>query len=299
MHASSGLELLGRLKDLLYLVLVSIVWGFSFIIIKGTLASLDSNFVSLARMLLSFLVLLPFARISGIRFIDKMRLMLIGGVQFGLMYVAYVASFHYLPAHVIALMTTTTPLFVAAFSDLFNKEVQHKILLAAALAVAGGAVIKLPAQSMTAGLYGIALIQISNAAFAYGQIAYKRLMKTQENLRDKRVFGLMYGGAVLVTGIFSIAFTDYHHLSVQPHQWMALGYLGIIASGVCFFLWNLGARKVNEGTLAVMNNLKIPIGVFAGLVVLKENTDYLRLAAGCVLFAAALWVATGRNRSQV
>lgn len=283
---------------MLYLILVSIVWGFSFIIIKGTLTSLDSNFVSLARMLLSFLVLIPFARISGIKLSDKLRLMIIGGVQFGLMYVAYVASFRYLPAHVIALMTTTTPLFVAVFSDLLNKEVRKKIFLAAVLAATGGAIIKLPGQSMTASLCGIALIQISNAAFAYGQIAYKRLMKGQENLQDKNVFGFMYGGAVIVTGLFSIAFTDYHHLAVQPHQWMALAYLGIIASGLCFFLWNRGARKVNEGTLAVMNNLKIPIGVIAGLVILKENTDYWRLAVGCVLFAAALWVASRRGAEK-
>jgi carboxylate/amino acid/amine transporter len=285
---------------LAYLVLVSIVWGFSFIIIKGTLASLDSNFVSLVRMLLSFLVLIPFARISGVKLSDKLRLMLIGGVQFGLMYVAYVASFRYLPAHVIALMTTTTPLFVAVFSDLFNKEVRLKILLAAVLAAAGGAMIKLAEQSMTANLYGIALIQISNAAFAYGQIAYKRLMAEQEELQDKKVFGLMYGGAVIVTGVFSLVFTDYPHLSLEPHQWMALAYLGIIASGLCFFLWNRGARKVSEGTLAVMNNLKIPIGVIAGLVILKESTDYLRLIAGCGLFAAALWVAgLISRRSQV
>jgi drug/metabolite transporter (DMT)-like permease len=283
------------MKTLLYLVLVSIVWGFSFIIIKGTLASLDSNFVSLARMLLSFLVLIPFVRLSGIRFFDKLQLMLIGGVQFGLMYVAYVASFRYLPAHVIALMTTTTPLFVAVFSDLFNKEVRKIILLAAVLAAVGGAVIKLPKQSMTASLWGITLIQISNAAFAYGQIAYKRLMGERESLRDKKVFGLMYGGAVVVTAIFSIVYTDYAHLTVHPHQWMSLAYLGIIASGLCFLLWNLGARKVNEGTLAVMNNLKIPIGVIAGLVILKENTDYLRLAAGCGLFAAALWIASYRR----
>jgi drug/metabolite transporter (DMT)-like permease len=279
---------------LFYLVLVSIVWGFSFIIIKGTLSSLDSNFVSLARMLLSFLVLAPFGRVSGIRLPDKWMLMTIGGIQFGVMYVAYVAAFRYLPAHIIALMTTTTPLFVAVFSDLSKRERRNAILLAAVLAAAGGAIIKLPGQSMAGGLLGIALIQISNAAFAYGQIAYKRLMRRREDLQDKRVFGLMYGGALIVTGFSSMLFTDYRHLSVQPHQWMALAYLGIIASGLCFFLWNRGGRKVSEETLAVMNNLKIPIGVIAGLVILKENTDYLRLIAGCVLFAAALWVAGRR-----
>ena len=34
-----------------YLIIVSIVWGFSFIIIKGSLASLDSAFVSFVRLL--------------------------------------------------------------------------------------------------------------------------------------------------------------------------------------------------------------------------------------------------------
>jgi drug/metabolite transporter (DMT)-like permease len=286
---------------LLYLCLVSIIWGFSFIIIKGALSSLDSNFVSLIRMVLSFFVFIPFTRMSGIPFSDKARLMLIGGIQFGLMYVTYVASFQYLPAHVVALLTTTTPLFVTGFSDLVNKEFKKTLVLAAMLAVAGGAVIKLPKQSMVSGLYGIALLQISNAAFAYGQIAYKRLMETRENLEDKKVFGLLYGGAVMVTGVFTLVFTDYHRLSIQPHQWMALGYLGMIASGCCFFLWNIGARKVNAGTLAVMNNLKIPIGVIAGLVILKESTDYLRLLFGCGLFAAALWMTVSRrsNRSQV
>lgn len=241
-------------------------------------------------MLLSFLVLVPFVRASGIKISDRLQLMFIGGIQFGLMYVAYVASYQYIPAHVIALLTTTTPLFVTIFGGLLKRKIHKGFLMAAMLAVAGGAIIKLPEQALSVSIYGMVLLQISNAAFAYGQIAYKRLMDAREHLRDRNVFGFLYGGAVIVAGIFSLAATEYRQLSVQPQQWLALAYLGIIASGLCFFLWNLGARKVNEGTLAVMNNLKIPIGVIASLVILKESTDYLRLVAGCVLFAAALWV---------
>jgi drug/metabolite transporter (DMT)-like permease len=163
-------------------------------------------------------------------------------------------------------------------------------LLAALLAVAGGAVIKFPDQSLSASLYGIVLLQVSNAAFAFGQIAYKRLMDSRKMLKDKDVFVLTYGGAVIVTGFFALAATDIHTLLVEPRQWLALIYLGIIASGLCFFLWNKGARKVNEGTLAVMNNLKIPIGVIASLVILRESTDYVRLLIGCALFGVALWV---------
>ncbi|MDR1726937.1 MAG: EamA family transporter [Acidobacteriota bacterium] len=276
-----------------YLVLVSLVWGLSFVIIKGALTPLDSNFVSLVRMVLSLLVFLPFLRPSGVRLPDRLRLAAIGGVQFGLMYVAYVACFRHIPAHVVALLTTTTPIFVTLFHDLLNREFHAKPLLAAALAVAGGVVIKLPEDALHSGLVGVALLQLSNVAFAWGQVAYKRFMDARPGLRDRDVFGILYGGAVVVTAAFFLAGAlrpGATPPAVSPTQWLALAYLGFVASGICFFLWNLGGRKVGAGTLAVMNNLKIPVGVLAGLVFLKEATDYRRLVAGCLLFGAALWV---------
>jgi drug/metabolite transporter (DMT)-like permease len=273
-----------------YLVLVSIIWGFSFVIIKGTLVSLDANFVSFARLLLSFFIFLPFMRLAGLGLSDRLHLLLIGGVQFGFMYVAYVSAYQYLPAHVIALMTTTTPLFVTVFNDLHAKKIHKLFFFAALLAVAGGAIIELPDQPLRMSLYGIALIQLSNAAFAFGQLAYKKWMASRPMLRDTPVFWLLYGGAVIVAGAFSIAATDYHALKLTLPQGFALLYLGVVASGLCFFLWNRGARKVNEGMLAVMNNLKIPVAVVASLLILRETTDYIRLLIGCGLFAAALWV---------
>ncbi|MBN2242034.1 MAG: EamA family transporter [Acidobacteria bacterium] len=273
-----------------YLIAVSFIWGFSFVIIKGWLVSLDPGFVSLARLLLSLLVFAPFMRLRGIRAGDGLRLGLIGGVQFGVMYVAYIAAYPYLPAHTIVLMTTTTPLFVTVFNGVFRGKLNTTFMLAALLAVAGGAVIQYPVQPLSVSLFGIGLIQASNAAFAFGQIAYKRWMASRPGLRDKNVFGFMYAGAVVVAGLFSLAATDYGRLAVSPGQWLFLLYLGIVASGICFFLWNLGARKVGDGSLAVMNNLKIPAGVVLSLLILGEATDYVRLVAGCILFASALWV---------
>lgn len=274
---------------LAYLVLVSVIWGFSFVIIKGALADLDSGFISMARMLFSLALLLPFMRVSGIGKRDRMVFMWIGSIQFGLMYVAYIASFRYLPAHMIALLTTTTPLFVALIADGRRGRLRGGLVAAALLAVAGGAVMKFPDQALSASLYGVLLLQLSNAAFAFGQIAYRSRMRGRPEVRDRDAVGLMYCGAALVTGIFSAATTDWGNLRVGPGQWTALAYLGLVASGLGFFLWNLGARRVREGTLAVMNNLKIPVGIVASLVVLGETTDHARLGAGCFLFALALW----------
>ncbi len=272
-----------------HLIIVSIVWGFSFIIIKGSLSSLDSAFVSFIRLLLSLAVFLPFTKTTGLSRIEKLQLGLIGGLQFGLMYLAYIASFQYLPAHVAALLTTTTPIFVAIFSDFCERRIHAAPLLAALLAVAGGAVLEFPNQPLAASLSGILLIQISNAAFAWGQIAYRRWMKSRPGLGDKDVFGWMYGGAAAVTGVFW-SVSAANPFPVQPAQWLALLYLGTVASGLCFFLWNKGSRRVGEGTLAIMNNLKIPVAVVASLAILGEATGSGRLVAGCALFLAALWV---------
>jgi drug/metabolite transporter (DMT)-like permease len=277
---------------MLYLILVSIVWGFSFIIIKGSLVSLDSSFVSFARMLLSLLIFLPFMRISGVSRLEKLQLMAMGGLQFGLMYLAYISSFHYLPAHVAALLTTTTPIFVTIFSDLYDRRMHSVSLLAALLSFAGGVVLQLPNQALSSNVYGIVLIQISNAAFAWGQVAYKRWMSSRPELKNKNIFGLMYGGAILTTGGFWLI-SAAGPPQIQPRQWLALLYLGIIASGLCFFLWNKGARKVGQGTLAIMNNMKIPVAVAASLAILGETTSYTRLLAGCALMLLALWVNKG------
>ena len=279
-----------------YLASVSVLWGFSFVLIKGTLVSLDSGFVSFVRLLLSLAVFVPFIRPASITWTDRLKLAGIGAVQFGLMYVAYVASYEYLPAHVIALMTATTPLFVTLFNDIGDRRLRADFLLAALLAVAGGAVIQFPRQPSALNIRGILLVQLSNAAFAYGQIAYRRLMVSKPLLPDRDVFGFMYAGAAFAAGLFSWRTTDYARLSVRPDQGLALLYLGLVASGLCFFLWNMGARRVNEGTLAVMNNMKIPVGVIASLAVLGESADWARLAFGCALMAVALWHNERRGR---
>jgi drug/metabolite transporter (DMT)-like permease len=275
---------------MLYLIFISLIWGFSFIIIKGALTSLDSSLVSFARLFLSLVVFIPFIRLSGIRFRDQLYLALIGSVQFGLMYLSYIASFQFLPAHTVALLTTTTPIFVSIFAGVYAQRLRSIFFATALLAALGGAVLEFPKQPLMANLQGIALIQASNAAFAFGQIAYKRWMVSRPALNDRSVFGLLYVGAVVITGLFSLFTTDFGQLAIRPHQWLALLYLGVIASGLGFFLWNSGARKVNEGVLAIMNNMKIPVAVIASVVLLGEKVNWQRLLTGCALIAAALYL---------
>ncbi len=274
-----------------YLIIVSVIWAFSFGLIKGQLADLDTHFVSFARLFLSLVFFLPFLRLSLIRQKGLEKLLLIGVVQFGLMYILYINAYPFLQAWQIALFTILTPLYVALIADLLERRFRPRYLLAALLAIAGAAILVFREWQHTQMFTGFLLVQASNICFAFGQIYYKRVRPLFGMFKDKELFVFLYAGAVLIAGLNSALMTPWTDIDLKANHIYTLFYLGIIASGLCFFLWNLGATKTNAGVLAVMNNLKIPLGVLFALLFFGESADLLRLLFGSLLMLGALAVA--------
>ncbi|MEY2878900.1 MAG: hypothetical protein RLZZ15_1280 [Verrucomicrobiota bacterium] len=275
------------------LLLVSLLWAFSFGLVKQ-MTGIDGAFLSAARLALAALVLLPWLRVGGLASRTRATLLGIGAVQFGLMYLAYNEAFRFLKAYEIALFTLTTPIFVTLLADALDRTLRPRALLAALLAVAGGAAIYLKTSPAAGTLAGVVLVQLSNVSFAFGQVCYRRLRAQQPALRDREVFGLLYLGALAVALPATLVRTDFAALPLTPANVGLLLYLGVVASGVGFFLWNLGATRVCAGTLAACNNLKIPLAVAVSLVVFGERADVPRLLIGGTLMGLAVWIAERR-----
>jgi drug/metabolite transporter (DMT)-like permease len=276
------------------LLLVSLFWAFSFGLIKHLSGGgIDGTFLSATRLGLGLLVFLPFLRLRGLAPRTALALTGIGAVQFGLMYLAYNESFRFLAAHEVALLTLTTPVFVTLLADAFDRTFRAHALLAACLAVLGGAAIVIKSAPTVGTFTGVVLIQLSNLAFALGQILYRRLREQHPALRDRDVFALLFAGAFVVA--LAATFTRDISVVLKTPQLLVILYLGLIASGLGFFLWNLGATRVTAGTLAVMNNAKIPLAVAVSLLVFGEKADLARLAAGGALLGLAVWLAERRT----
>lgn len=265
---------------MIWLLLVSLAWAFSFGLIKGNLTGVDSNFVAFVRMAFSFLVFLPFIRFKKTGFKLSWKLALTGVFQFGVMYIAYIASFKMLKAYEVALFTIFTPIYVTLINDAIEKRFNPLHLVTAALAVVGTWVVE-SGQPLSGGiLNGFLLVQISNLAFAFGQVYYRKLMSTADGLKDRDVFGILYLGAVMVSGLVTVLFAPLQTIALTGKQIWTLAYLGIFASGICFFFWNLGARQVNAGALAIFNDLKIPLAVAVSLLVFGEQANWVNLLIG-------------------
>jgi len=278
------------------LFIVSLIWAFSFGLIKDSLAGLDANFVAAARLLISLLVFLPFLRLRGLPRKLSLRLVAIGALQYGVMYITYIASFRFLKAYEVALFTIFTPIYVTLFNDLFARRFTALNLLTASLAVLGTGIISYGGVGTRDMLTGFLLVQVSNLCFAFGQVAYQRWMGADLRAGDLKVFGLLYLGGFAAAGLAAGALTPWRALSVSPVQVWTLVYLGAVASGVSFFLWNYAARRVEMGTLAIFNDLKVPLAVAVSLLVFGEKTDPLRLAIGGLLALGALVLQQWGNR---
>lgn len=272
-----------------YLLIVSLLWAFSFGLIKTHLAGVDSAFVAAVRVALALLVFLPFLRPRAVPAALALRLVAIGAVQFGLMYLAYLAAFRSLAAYQVALLTIVTPILVCLADDLLERRFRLGAWLAAAVAVAGAGVIVARQPLGHAEWLGILMVQLSNLCFAFGQVFYRRWKLARPEVRDHSVFAWLYLGAVLATAPVAWWQLDVGVLArtLSPAGAVVLLYLGVLASGAGFFLWNRGAVRVSTATLAVMNNAKTPLGVAVSLLVFGERTDLVRLAIGGGLIVAA------------
>ena len=274
-----------------YLILVSLIWAFSFGIYKENLTGIDANLVACIRMLLALPLFLPFLRLTAISRPLMGRLLAIGAVQYGVMYITYNYSYQYLESYQVALFTIFTPIFVTLINDAYVRRLQFFFLGTALMAVIGAAVIQYENQSFDKVITGFLLLQVSNACFAFGQVEYRRIRNQFANLRNHQVYALLYMGALLVT-LFSTTVTGgWADISIlETRHVLTLIYLGVLASGLGFFWWNKGAVLTQPGTLAVFNNIKIPLAVMVSILIFREESNLWRLllGGGLMLLAATL-----------
>ncbi len=286
--------------------------------------------------------------------------LVLGVVQFGLMYCFYIAAFRHLPAYAVALYTIFTPLYVVWLDDVTSHRWSARHSTAALLAIGGAALVSTGSFDTGAALQGVGLVQLSNLCFAAGQLGYRQLVQRAAStamaipaeappppetppettpdtpvetppvievgakrrevstealaglpesgredpaevpvaatpdphrVPEAALLGWMYLGATLATAAAALLFADRSRLGFDQGAGLVLLYLGLVPTGLGFFLWNRGAARVGSGALAVANNLKIPLAVLCSWLIFSESADYPRVLGSLTVIVAALFVA--------
>lgn len=287
---------------MIYLLLVTIIWSFSFSLIGVYLSgTVDSWFAVVARILIAFFIFIPFLRFRLFSLKQKILLMSVGASQLGIMYIFYYHAFNYISVPELLLFTIFTPIYITLLYDILQRHrLRLGYFLIATLAVIGTAVIRYDHIS-TNFMVGFLLIQGANIAFSIGQVGYKRFMELY-HLPQHYAFAWVYMGAAIISILCWVAFGNTQKLPSTTIQWLIIIWLGVVASGVCYFLWNYGATKVDSGMLAIMNNVVIPVGILINVVIWHQQIDWIRFMIGSTIIILSLiihqrWLT--RSRSDI
>ncbi|WP_049005110.1 carboxylate/amino acid/amine transporter [Enterobacter cloacae] len=272
------------------LIITTILWAFSFSLIGEYLAgSVDSYFSVLMRVGLAALVFLPFLRTRGQSLKTIVLYMLVGAMQLGIMYLFSFRAYVYLSVSEFLLFTVLTPLYITLIYDLLSKRrLRWGYLLSAALAVIGAAIIRYDKVSDHFWT-GLMFVQLANISFAIGMVGYKRLMETRPMLQHN-AFAWFYMGAAIVAVAAWFMLGNPQKLPTTTVQWSVLVWLGVVASGLGYFMWNYGATQVDAGTLGIMNNVHVPAGLLVNLAIWQQQPHWPSFLIGGTVILASLWV---------
>ncbi|MGY2376272.1 carboxylate/amino acid/amine transporter [Pseudomonas sp. SDO524_S393] len=282
-----------------YLLVVTLIQAFSFSLIGEYLAGhVDSYFAVLVRVVLAGLVFIPLTRWRAVEPAFMRGMLMIGALQFGVTYVCLYLSFRVLTVPEVLLFTILTPLHVTLIEDALNRRFNPWALVAALVAVGGAAVIRFD-QITPNFLMGFLLLQLANFTYAAGQVMYKHLVaRYPSDLPHYRRFGYFYLGALIVVLPAFLLFGKANFLPEAPLQWGVLVFLGLVSTALGMYWWNKGACLVNGGTLAVMNNLHVPVGLLLNLLIWNQHEPLGRLALGGLVILGAVWISRLGVRKQ-
>ena len=274
-----------------YLILVTVLWAFSFSLIGQYLAGqVDSDFAVLARVAIAAAVFIPFTRWRGLPWRLLGGFWLAGALQFGVTYLCLYRSFTVLTVPEVLLFTVLTPIYVTLLDDSLAKRFNPWALFAALFAVGGGVIIRFK-HIEGDYLIGFLLLQLANLTFAAGQVLCRQLLArypTEQPLH--RFFGHFFLGALLLAVPSYLLFGDAGKLPQSAVQWGVLGWMGLFATALGMYWWVKGSTLVDAGTLAIMNELHVPAGLLVNLLIWNRNADLHKLAIGGAVIVASLWL---------
>ncbi len=95
-----------------------------------------------------------------------------------------------------------------------------------------------------------------------------------------------------------VLFGNGAHLPSTSVQWGVLVFLGLCPTALGLYWWNKGACLVSGGTLAVMNNLHVPVGLLLNLLIWNQHEPLGRLLAGGAIILGSVWLSRFSARAE-
>ena len=264
------------------LVLVTLVWGSTFALLKSAAQHLSGLEISVLRFLVAALCMSPFVR--KIRLVVWRDGALLGGMGL-ISYVSQAYGLQFISSDRSAFLTSLNVLFVPLLSWFMGGKLTFKILLAALLACFG---IGLMSWGGGGDLLGDGATVISALSYASYVLMLSR-MTLQYPIRELVTTQIVM---MALISVMLLPFEGFGQLSTLPSRvltvWPIILFLGAIATAGMLFLQAQGQKRVTAARAALIYSLEPVFAALFSWLMLGEQLGTRAAVGGSILVAAVL-----------
>ncbi len=281
------------------LILLALIWGSSFILIKKGLIHLTAFEVGAIRIIAAALFLSPIA-IRKMRKMPKSKitlLFIIGLVgSFVPAFLFAVAQTH-LESAITGVINALTPLFVILMGFLFfSQRFTVRILVGLLLGFVGTAILIMSGQNLSFGSFNGYALYVVLATMMYGVNlnVIKYYLKEIDSMAITSISLLMVAPMAI---IILFGFTDFTIKISSTETWGAVGYivvLGVVGTALALILFN-HLVKITDPVFTSSVTYIIPIvAVVWGLI--DGEQLYLLHYLGIVTILVGVWYTNRKEK---
>ncbi|MCC7195035.1 MAG: DMT family transporter [Gemmatimonadaceae bacterium] len=258
------------------LVVMAIIWGLNFAVLKFGTSKLDPLAYNAIRMSVGAVVLLGLACTLAPPppRTDVKRLMLLGVLGHGVYQGFFIIGLSFTRAGTAALVVAASPALIAIVGRALGVEtITRRAVAGILLSFAGIAIVVLgSSQHGTAGtrhVVGDLLIFVSVIAWAF----YTAFLRPV----TQRIAGLHIAAWTLVGGTLPIivlatpALVRTSFTAIEPLTWGAILYSGAGAIGIAYLFWYRGVRVLGSTKTSMFGQLQPAIALVAAWPMLGER----------------------------
>lgn len=290
-------------RSMLLLLLTMVIWGSTFVVTKELIVLWPPSVVAFARVCFGALVMVPLA-FSRHRQGDHLpwgTLWLMGLIGVALYYMVFNVGMMYVSASQGALVQASIPAMTALVAVVWLRERASMLRwVGIALSVAGVLIVvsgSTAADSGESAFLGNFLMFISVVCWG----VYTALAK-----RVARFDSLVTTASVIATGaVWLIPIAGYEMVmtnlageslpALPVKGWLQMLYLGLVASGLAYLLYNASLRHLDASSVGVYANLIPVVGVLTGVILLGEPLSARAIVGGLVVMFG-VWITSRSER---
>lgn len=276
------------------LVLMAVIWGVNYSVVKAGLASMAPLVFNGTRMLLAAVVLFTIATfVRDAKWPDRrdtVRLLALGVLGNGLYQLLFIFGLARTRAGVAALIVAAGPAWIAIISRLLGRErVSTKGWMGIGLQLVGVGCVVGSTNSIEGGpevMLGAGLIAAGSVAWGLFSVLLQPYTQRAHPIHLSAITMGSGAGVMLIAATPGMAALDWDALS--PGAWGAVAYAGLGALVVAYLLFYRGVRVLGPTRTALYSNLQPVIALAVAWVMLHETPTGWQLTGAGFIMAGLL-----------